>query len=1017
MKAIQGIMLLTIMLAVSCTNEPVVDPVPPTAEENFVNAINEILVWDSTGENLTASIDENKVGLLGDTYEFNSLVEGSTTQAVYSTVYGIGFIGVELFDDNKQAVMYKEGTVELWDTKEEVSFAPENKMESSAKGEWIAKAQPKSIRINKVVYTMQNNGNLYLESTDADGETVLTLTFKHVSQPLVGARTPDDGKHRDRAIYKKHDAEEYFGLLVEADEEVTKASVYLNTTVPATPFWATEAEVLFDATSKIVIFAEVYYGQVIWDISGSTLTAGYDANGDGAIGRVENDVDGYVSRYFFESVVPASDGVVLEMTRAIYTNALGGFIGVEYIPFADDRVPPTEGPEKDYLEFVMYQKGTTAAWATKDAVVFDATSIVRSSSKGEWVIAASPLITKVNNVVYTMESDGNLYLPGSATPTYNWHANGKPAPVVPEGRTPNDGLYSSMVIYKNVASTEFFGLSTANHTAKVFTVNYQPGGVKTTFWATPEEVVFTAPDAEDLLVPFTQVAKTDEEQFIEVSYDQIVLDVKDKELKMAVNFTTAKSIITDGASTVYTYDSYKGTVEGLSPKYQAIYTKGSKYIGVEFVSPNVSMYRANGTTATEGTDWTTAMAVEFKNETTTVAGWELVGDILTANSGTVYGSCFPSITMDNSGNLYAAFRLRGSGSTDDDYKVNVIKYTATANTWATLGAKSFSTGNTDMNDIVVDSSGNVFASYNAAALTPVQNGILKYNMATSAWENFGDKDADGVTTEYFLTGEKVGRIDPAMIINNEAGVDYIYAISAFDKNLVLKKRKTDGSDDWTQVGAAPFNEDREGWSSSSLVIDPITKHPIVGIGGQYGKGASQNQTVRIATFDGTDWTELGDPIEGVAGANKGASGHSMAVNSTGNIYVAYTDGNASKHHSVKKWENGAWVLVGKAGFTKNVGDFVKIQFYSDDTPVLTIGGSGNVQTVVKAFYFDNTSWKTLGANQVSGNANDYYTDSVIDTREGPTKDMFYAIYSDSKSVTSTYAPPLTVKSRPRVKQN
>ena len=1000
MKAIQGIMLLTIMLAVSCTKEPGVAPVPPTAEENFVNAINEKLVWDSDGIELTANIDENKVGLLGDAYEFNSLfVEGSTTQAVYSSVYGIGFIGVELFDDNKQAVMYKKGTVELWDTKEEVSFAPEHKMESSAKGEWIAKAQPKSIRINKVVYTMHNDGNLYLESTEEGVEPV--LTFTHVSQPLVVARTPDDGKHRDRAIYKQADAE-FFGLLVEDGEEVTKASVYLNITDPATPaFWATEGEVLFDATSKIVIFAEVYYGQPIWDVSGSTFYAGYGASGDGAIGRTK---DGeFVESYLFESVVPASE-TVIEMTRAIYTNTNGGFIGVEFIPFTADRVPPTEGAEKDYLEFVMYQKGTTAAWATKDAVVFDATSIVRSSSKGEWVINTKKLIVKIDTTIYEMKDDGNLY-DSRGTLAFTYMHNYTPTPVT---RTPNDGMDAYKAIYKREGAEEYLGLS--SWATKVFTVNYQRDHDRTLFWPTPGEVVFTDPNADDAAAPYSKVPRTEEENFINNTYDKIVLDVKDKELKMDVDFATGTSMITDGTDTVYTYDSYKGTVDGLSPKYQAFYTNNTtgKYIGVEFVSPNVSMYRANGTTASDSTDWTTSVSVEFKNETTTVAGWEVVGDITTANNGDFFGSCFASITMDNDGNLYSTFRSRGGGGgigSTVERSASVVKYDAATKTWAFLGDQEDLVNKfVNASDIVVDANANVFASFSSTA-APYVTRIVKYNTATSAWENFGDKDTDGLVTDYFNYGSKNGAIDANMIVEG----DTIYALSSIEQKIVIKKRLTDGSDDWTQVGAAPFDDHTAtAWTSTSIVIDPISKLPIVGIGAH---PSGKNKTTRVAKFDGTDWIELGDPKEGASGEYQGTAGHNMAVNSKGEVYVAYADNTASYHHTVKKYNGTTWELVGTAGFTKNIGDYIKISFYSDDTPVVTIGGTAATATVVKAFYFDNTSWKTLGANQVSDNAKDYYTDSVIDTREGPTKDMFYTVYTASAPTFGI----LTVKSRPRVK--
>lgn len=244
MKAMQGILLLAVMLVVSCSEEPgKKDPIQKTPTEVFLDAINEKHIWDSDGSELVASINEDKEGALGDVYIFNSLVlDKFSTQAIYELKFGNGFIGIELFDGNKQAVMYKKGTVEDWDSLAEVSFAPEHKLVSSAKGEWIADAKDKTIRIDSIEYTMKNDGHLYLEAT----EDVLTFTHISTTQPVT--RTPDDGFLRDRAIYQKGNAE-FLGLL---SDDTDKLLVYKNATDPtAIAFWATEGDVDFINANKI----------------------------------------------------------------------------------------------------------------------------------------------------------------------------------------------------------------------------------------------------------------------------------------------------------------------------------------------------------------------------------------------------------------------------------------------------------------------------------------------------------------------------------------------------------------------------------------------------------------------------------------------------------------------------------------------------------------------------------------------------------------------------------------------
>ena len=983
MKAIQGIMLLTIMLAVSCTKEPGTEgvPVPPTAEENFVNAINEKFVWDSDGTELTAGIDENKVGTLSVddyvTYSFSSLKTDSTTQAIYEAPYGGGFIGVELFDDNKQAIMYKKGAVEAWTSAGEVSFDLEHKMESSAKGEWIATAQFKTVRIDKIGYAMMSDGNIYLIN---EANPLGLLTFKHVSHPSVVARGTDDGKHRDRAIYKKADADEFLGLLANDTEHL---SVYKDAMIN---YWITEDLVSFDDAHKFFSFADDVFGKKVWNSTGDELTAGYDENGDSVLGHTVDSV--FTSLYFYESLVTDS------RTRAYYTNALGKFIGVEYDPAF---VPSTEGVAKDYRALVMYKKDLIDVWATKEDVKFEDAHKLLSSSKGDWIKISKDLITKISGVVYTMKADGNLYDSGDAL-AFTYVVNYKPTPVT---RTPNDEFDRYKAIYKK-SDNEFFGLSVEVSAGSVtlYTTAYYSGG--STFWTSADLVNFSIGN----IVP-----KTPEELFVENIYEEFVLDANEIEYFMNIDSITGKGTIINNVTKdiIYNFDSVRPSSGSPEDKmiYQAIYTyanNASQYIGIQLTVSSVGvkavgMYKFNGG-VTGQEPWASADAVEFAGIHATAAGWEVVGDILTANGNTHYETCFPSITIDDSGNLYAAFRNRSAGQ-----KVGVIKYTPGAEpntgTWASLGGPSISTEGTSMTDIVVDSSGNVFASYSA---TSYRTGILKYDFGASVWKNFGEND-----TEFFSYGKSKGFLDPAMLINIEDDGEYIYAVSPFNRKIVVKKRKTDGSDTWALVGTDPFNEIRGKWSSSSLVIDPTTGYPVVGIGGQYN-AVGQNQTIRIAKFDGTEWIELGDSTVGVAGAGKGASGHNMAINKSGEIYVAYTDGNVpygGKYaHSVKKWEDGAWVLVGEAGFTKNRGDFIKILFYSDGTPVVTIGGSGNIKTVVKGYYYDriSRSWKNLGAKQVSDNTHDFYSDSVIDTRN----DMFYTIYS----ALDPYGQ-LTVKSRAR----
>ena len=382
MKVIQGIMLLTIMLAVSCSNEPGKDDggETKTPEQIFVETINGKLVWDSNGIELMARTNDDGSGMLAYDYKFHSLVTGSTTQAIYEMSYGSGFIGVELFDDNKQAVMYKKGTVEEWASIADVSFSSEHKMESSAKGEWIASAKSKTISIDSTEYTMKNDGHLYSAPVKEDGEDILTFTHVSTTQPVT--RTPDDGFLRDRAIYKKGDTE-FFGLLADPAQEAL--TVYKDGTVN---YWSDEASVKFEDANKVDPLANFKA------LIAGTYTGVYDINATSKLELVDLtiDADGNISKantilYTLVSLKPNNKAVF-----SLQVDAETKYIGFSFIEAG---------------KMTLHRKDRSAVYDTEGAVVIDDTTLINpvnifkhSLPKGEQPIGAELL---------TVNIDGNLY--------------------------------------------------------------------------------------------------------------------------------------------------------------------------------------------------------------------------------------------------------------------------------------------------------------------------------------------------------------------------------------------------------------------------------------------------------------------------------------------------------------------------------------------------------------------------------------------------------------------------------
>lgn len=403
------LIFLNLLLLLGCSeSEKIEEPLPPTevippppTAVDFSKAMEDRIVWDSTGEDLIGkegklfyqttvrySTSEELTGKDSQLLlRYTFIKKLNDTQAIYETLDN-KYIGIELYDNDKQAVMYKKGTVETWDIWEDVSFEPEHRLISSAKGEWIASLQVSTVSLGGVTYTVQNNGDLH----DNNG---LAFVFMNNPRKTPIIRTPHDNKERDRAIYKSYGKDEYLGILI--DNRYNNAFFYKNN---KTDFWNLPEQVSFDPIHEIDPTSEFI---------------------NGAKGTYPNTQDYYNSKFREQSIIILDNGNifidnriryilngVINSSQAIYTSTIDNkFIGVEY------GIAPNK-------TLKLYKKNSIENWASSDDVRFDPAHYVDIL-----VAYINSLISdfyKLGDDLYIVKNNGDVHpITGTKTYTYVGH--------------------------------------------------------------------------------------------------------------------------------------------------------------------------------------------------------------------------------------------------------------------------------------------------------------------------------------------------------------------------------------------------------------------------------------------------------------------------------------------------------------------------------------------------------------------------------------------------------------------
>ena len=194
----------------------------------------------------------------------------------------------------------------------------------------------------------------------------------------------------------------------------------------------------------------------------------------------------------------------------------------------------------------------------------------------------------------------------------------------------------------------------------------------------------------------------------------------------------------------------------------------------------------------------------------------------------------------------------------------------------------------------------------------------------------------------------------------------------------------------TQVGNDMDGEgidDNSGWSIS---LSPDGNR--VAIGGIYNDGNGDDSGhVRIYEWDGSAWTQLGNDIDGEAAGDR--FGQAVSLSEDGSIVAIGADqddgsGSNTGYASIYEWDGSNWIQVGDNIEGEATSDrFGHTISLSEDGSIVAIGadrndGNGNDAGHIRIYELIDGTWTLLGADIEGEFAGDRFGYSISISADG-----------------------------------
>ena len=289
-------------------------------------------------------------------------------------------------------------------------------------------------------------------------------------------------------------------------------------------------------------------------------------------------------------------------------------------------------------------------------------------------------------------------------------------------------------------------------------------------------------------------------------------------------------------------------------------------------------------------------------------GWNQLGNDIDAEvTGDQSGY---SVSLSSDGRIVAIGAIYNDDNGSGAGHVRVYEYASTG--WTQLGDDIDGEAANDVSgwSVSLSSDGDIVAigaRYNDGKGTDAGH-VRVYEYASTEWTQLGN-DIDG-ETKHDQSGYSVSLSSNGQIVaigatkndgtGNDAGHVRVY------------QRDAGASTGWTQLGNDIDGEAANDNSGYSVSLSSDGK--ILAIGARYndGKGTDAGH-VRVYEYASTEWTQLGNDIDGEAAGDQ--SGYSVSLSSDGKILAVgaiFNDGNGADAGHVRVYERDAngWTQLG-----------------------------------------------------------------------------------------------------------
>ena len=216
--------------------------------------------------------------------------------------------------------------------------------------------------------------------------------------------------------------------------------------------------------------------------------------------------------------------------------------------------------------------------------------------------------------------------------------------------------------------------------------------------------------------------------------------------------------------------------------------------------------------------------------------------------------------------------------------------------------------------------------------------------------------------------------------------------------------------DWEQLGSDIYGEAAYDRGGHSVSMNAAGDRVAIGFIGM-GYVENRNGYTRIYSWSGAVWTQLGVDIEGEAGDDR--SGTSVSMNAAGDrvaIGAIYNDGNGSNsgHVRIYSWNGSAWTQLGVDIDGEAAGDFsgysVSMNAAGNRVAIGAIANDGNGTSSghTRIYSWNGSAWTQLGLD-IDGEAAEDLSGYSVSMNAAGNRVAIGAIFNNGNSLNTGHA--------------